>query len=141
MAASDFFSSSKVVRALDPEAYAVGAVAAGPEIDTKGFRWAVFDLIVGDSAGTYTFQIEETDVTGFGGTVSDVTGATASIGATSDDAVYRVVIDCQNRDRFLRVKVGAVGTGAVDLAASCTLYLAKDTANSAATTPTATVLT
>ena len=140
MAASDFFSSSKVAIGLDPEAYAVGAVGAGPEIDTKGFRWAVFDLLVGDSLGTYTFQVEETDVTGFGGTVSDVSGATASVTASDDDTVFRVVIDLQQRDQFLRVKAGTVGTGAVDLACSVQLYMAKDTANSAATTPTATVL-
>lgn len=140
MAASDFFSSSKALVALDPEDYAAAATVTGSAIDTRGWRWAIFDVIIGDAAGSGTIQIEEDDNSGFS-SGTDVTGASVAYTAASDDSVIRIVIDCQQRERYLRIKEITNATGVTDLAALCTLYLAKDTANSAATTPDATVLT
>lgn len=134
----DGFSSSKFTGALDPEAYASGgAIGAGPVIDCKGFTHAVFILNVGDSAGTYTFQIEEDDVIGHAAP-ADVAGATVAVTTASDDTTYVVTCDLQKRQRFLRVKDNAVAVGTVDLSATCMLTNADNSANYA-TVPTASV--
>lgn len=144
MAASDFFSSAQFLQGFPPEDVASGAAGAGTEIDTLGWRWATFVLQTGvmDAATTYDMQIEETDVTGFGGTVSDVTGAVVATINTDDNSTFVVVVDCQPRDRFLRVKDFTIA-GAASAAISITVILtmAKDTANTAATTVDAVVLT
>ena len=132
----DGFSSSKFTGALDPEAYAIGAVGAGPEIDTRGYRHAVFVLNIGDCAGTYTFQVE--DCATSGGVFADVTGATASVIITSGDSTMVVAVDLDKTNRYLQVKAGTVGTGAIDLSASCVLTNGPNTANYA-TVPTASV--
>tara|TARA_R110002110_G_scaffold1085_2_gene4429 strand:+ start:7796 stop:8203 length:408 start_codon:yes stop_codon:yes gene_type:complete len=134
----DGFSSSKFTGALYPEAYASGGlIGAGPIIDCKGFTHAVFILNVGDSSGTYTFQIEEDDIIGHG-TPDDVAGATVAVTISSDNTMYVVTCDLQKRQRFLRVKDNAVAVGAVDLAATCMLTNADNSVNYA-TVPTASV--
>lgn len=133
---SDGFSNSKFTGALDPEAYAIGAVGAGPEIDTSSYRHAVFILNIGDCDGTYTFQIE--DCATSGGVFADVTGATASVILTSDDSTMVVVVDLDKTNRFLQVKAGTVAAGAIDMSASCVLTNGPNSANYA-TTPTASV--
>lgn len=125
---SDGFSSSKFAKALDPEDYAIGAVSAGDIIDTAGYQYAVFVLAVGDSAGTYTLQIES-DSDSAMGTPADVSGATASVTATDDDSTKVVAVKCEGTERYLRVKAGAVADGVVDLAAVCVLTNGINTSN------------
>lgn len=141
MAASDFFSSAKFLQGFPPEDVAAGAAGDGTEIDTKGYRWAIFVLQTGvmDAASTYDMQIEETDVTGFGGTVSDITGALVQTINTDDNSTFVVAIDLQQADRYLRVKDFTVG-GVASAAISVTVILsqAKDSTGNA---PNATVLT
>lgn len=125
---SDGFSSSKFVKALDPQAYGVGAVGAGDTIDCAGYQYAVFVLAVGDSAGTYTLQIESDSVSGMS-SPADVSGATVGVTASDDDSTKVVAVKLEGTERYLRVKAGTVGTGVVDLAAVCVLTNGINTSN------------
>ena len=125
---SDGFSSSKFVKALDPEDYAVGAVAAGATIDCAGYQYAVFVLAIGDCGGTYTLQIES-DSDSAMGSPADVAGAIAEVIATDDDSTKVVAVKCEGTERYLRIKADAVAGGVVDLAAVCVLTNGINTSN------------
>lgn len=100
----------KFESALDSED--ITATTNGLEIDTQGFDkgWCTFYVNVGTmtgAGGEIDIKLQETDVTGFGGTVTDVTGATftkleVDVAGTFDKAVAGTVL-IHGRQRFLRL--------------------------------------
>lgn len=87
------------------------ATTNGIEVDTRGWDggWATFYVNVGTptgAGGEVDIKLQETDVTGFGGTVTDITGATFTkieVGdSTSFDKTLAGTVQILGRQRFLR---------------------------------------
>ncbi len=100
----------KVVSALD--AVDLTATTNGIEVDTQGFDggWVTFILSVGTptgAGGEFDVKVQETDVTGFGGTVVDVTSATFTKievdVAGSFDKTLSGTVQVLGRQRFMRL--------------------------------------
>ena len=126
----------KVVDAEVAVTYASASTFNGTEIDTRDFDggWAVFVVSAGNFTGagcTAAIKIQETDVTGFGGTVADVSGAAfANITASNDNTVYIGAVRLQGRQRFLRCHTTTSGTvTTAPLAVVCLLYGAGSSAS------------
>ncbi len=120
----------KVIQWIDPDAHAIAVDAADvdSEIDTIGFRYALFIVNVGDSAGTWTLQVEASPTTG--GTFANVTGAVFSILVATDDVRLIGVLDLQgstlNKNRFIQLAANTIATGAIDLGMTVILIAPVD---------------
>ena len=97
-------------------AVSISATTNGLEVDTKGYGYVTFvvnaGILTDGGSATLDIKVQETDVTGFGGTVTDITGATfTQITTANDVAVYvgRVRIDA-SRDRYMRLVLTEGGT-------------------------------
>lgn len=117
MSQHDFKNWMRHIQWVDPDAHASGIDLEDVDtpIDTKGWRYAVVVVSVGDSAGTLAVQVTASDATA--GTYTAVTGALLSVGLTSDNTRLIGVIDLQgdaaNLDRFLQLS-GVSATGIID---------------------------
>lgn len=120
----------KTIQWIDPDSHAIAVDAADVDspIDTIGFRYAYLIVNVGDSAGTWTLQVEASATSA--GTYADITGAVFSILVATDDVRLIGVIDLQgstiNKNRFLQLAANTVATGAIDLSMTVILVAARD---------------
>lgn len=126
----------KVVDGEVAVTYASASTFSGTEIDTRDFDggWAVFVVSAGTFTGagcTAAIKIQETDVTGFGGTVADVSGAAfANITSANDNDVYVGSVRLQGRQRFIRCHTTTSGTvTTAPLSVTCLLFGAGSSAS------------
>ena len=125
-------AESKTVIALHPKDYAATKPTTSElvVVDTKGFRFARLDVVVGTVAGTsFTGVVQEDDNSGFtSGTT--ITGASLPPITTSNDVqVHSVTVDMAKRERYLRLDFTFTAMTATPLAASCTLWGPDDATN------------
>lgn len=118
----------RVIQWVDPDAHTAADLAAlDTPIDTLGWRFAIVIVNVGDSAGTWTIQVEASDAAA--GSYLDVTGAVFTITTGTDDVAFIGVLDTQggaeNMNRFLQLN-GVTAVGAVDLGISVVLLNPTD---------------
>jgi hypothetical protein len=146
MSAQNPSENWQVLPGINPDAYAFGAQAYGPVIDTTGFRYMTVVLNIGDMVATSTLAVEvQTSLTS-GGSYADFDTSPQGVGATimnatevatTDDNTVQVgEIDLHYLpagQEFVRLGY-TVGTANCDLGAVVILSNSRDTARFPATT-------
>lgn len=124
-------SGIKIVSALRPDDYGSTAPNATQclNIDTLGFRWAVFSVDVGNVAGTSITAIVQQDDNSAMSSATSVTGATMTVwGNTSDNTQRSITIDLSKTERYLQLAFTYDTISASDVSAVCVLSGAHDSA-------------
>ncbi len=124
--------AAKYVTALAPISVAGGAAATTVEIDTIGFDYAEFLVLLGliPATGVATVKIQESDVAGSGQT--DVTGLGFTAPVDADDGkILAAMIDLKARKRYLTLVITNGATNASLLASIVRLSRAEQTPASA----------
>lgn len=134
----------KVVPVTNPVAIKDNVAWVTTEVDTLGFEYAVFYVMLGASdIAMAVFKLQESDTSGSGmadvtgaifGTSNNTGGSTSTLpSATDDDLIFAIEVDLKARKRYLDLSItagdGALGTYA---AAWCMLSRAKQVPNTAA---------
>lgn len=134
---------SKVVEAIPPGVIKDNAAFVVVAIDTIGFDLCVIDVNIGvTDKALAVFTVTESETSGGVYTaVSDMDGDTDIDGTTAvlpiktnDNKIWRFIVDCRYRKRFLKVNATAGdGTAGTYLAALAHLYRADNVPSTSAT--------
>lgn len=129
----------KVLAVTNPVAIKDNVAWTTTEVDSKGFEYAVFYVMLGATdIAVAVLKLQESDTSGSGftdvtgaiyGTSTNTAGSTSTLpNATDDDAIFAIEVDLRNRKRFLDLSMtagdGATGTYA---AAWCELWRGAET--------------
>lgn len=118
--------------ALSPKDYGSTAPTATQciNIDTKGFRWATFLVQTGTVTGTsIAVKVQESSDNFVSDAAADVTDADfTTLAATDDDQWESLTIDLQKCERYLQLAFTFSAITVANLAASCVLSGAADSA-------------
>jgi hypothetical protein len=134
---------SKIVAVTNPVAIVDNASWTTNEVDSKGFDYAVFYVMLGATdIAMAAFKLQESSASGSGftdvtgaifGTSTNTAGSTSTLpSATDDNLIFAIEVDLRPRRRYLDLVAtagdGAAGTYAV---AWCELSRAGETPMSA----------
>jgi len=129
----------KLVAVATPAAIVDDAGFTTNEVDTLGFEYAVFYVMLGASDITMAaFKLQESDTSGSGfadvtgaifGTSTNTAGSASTLpSATDDGKIFAIEVDLRNRERYLDLVLtagnGSTGTYAC---AWCELWRGKET--------------
>jgi len=127
MTVLDIGNNITVTSCHPPVNNTTASARAGTAVDTKGSTWAVFVVDKG-VIGATTVDAELTECATSGGTYTTVqTNAATPADAdftefgASASAVQIAAVDCRRTERFLKVLVTQVGTGASLYSIDCVL--------------------
>ena len=126
--------NTKKVLLLPPQLKDDGDFAGNAYVDTKGWGYVEFLILIGaldaafgSTAETAAPKIEECDTSD--GTCSDLTSAALAdaIGATEDDSLFQIDVDLVNvaHKRFMRVNAPHAGDGTTGVNAAILAILSK----------------
>lgn len=116
--------NAKYIQALAPISIAGGATATTVEIDTIGFDYAEFLVMLGlvPSTGIATVKVQESDVSGSG--QADITGAGFTAPVDADDGkILGCFLNLARRKRYLTLVVVNGATNAS--LAACMVRLSR----------------
>lgn len=134
----------KVVAVTNPVAIKDNVAWVTTEVDTRGFEYAIFYIMLGATdIAMAVFKLQESSTSGSGfadvtgaifGTSENTGGSTSTLpSATDDDLIFAIEVDLRARKRYLDLSIssgdGAVGTY---LVAWCELSRAHETPETAA---------
>ncbi len=137
MSLQDPSSVTKTVIATIPKNY-VDTAPTGAEViavDTKGFRFARFDIISGTITGgtAWIAKCQSSSDNAVADAYADIESSPTaktqvSFADANDSAIKSFVIDCAAVERYLKLSWSKTGTwSASNLAATCTLFNPVDT--------------
>jgi hypothetical protein len=130
--------ADKVVIVTPPVAISDNAAVTTAEIDTKGYGWARYLIVLGATdIALAACKVTESDSAGSGH--ADITGADFSVSpatlasATADNTVLAVCVNLKGRKRYLDLTLTAGdGTAGTFVAVLCELGRAADGPQTAA---------
>ena len=120
------FQNCKYAHVLAPISVAGGATATTTEVDTKGFRYAVYLVQAGliPSTGFATLKLQEGDTSG---SLSDVTGGALTALVDADDGkISAIFVDLRYRKRYQNLVLTNGATNASLMAATVILWRAEE---------------
>lgn len=137
MSLQDPSSVTKTVLVTIPKNYA-DIPPTGAEViavDTKGFRFARFDIVTGTITGgtTWTATCQQSSDNAVGDAYANIESSPTaktqvSLADANDSAIKSFVIDCTAAERYLKLLWAKTGTwSASNMSATCTLFNPVDT--------------